>query len=62
MDPRATRIKLFINRTFMDKKTIVISDIICNAVHERVNRDASQSQLLKLLEEKMCIIGARGQY
>lgn len=26
----------------MDKKTIVLSDIICNAIHIRVNRDTSQ--------------------
>lgn len=31
----------------MDKKTIVISDIMCNAVHGRVNRDASQNTASK---------------
>lgn len=31
----------------MHKKTIVISDIICDAVHEKGNRDTSQSTASK---------------
>lgn len=46
----------------MHKKTIVISDIICDAVHEKGNRDTSHSTTPLCQYSDVCLYSSYRQF